>query len=60
MKNSLKKVEKKYNPEDTWEYNLIRNIRWNSEDKIDDMCFYIKKWLKQIAEEEGYIIKKEN
>lgn len=49
-------VMHRFNPEYTWEYNLLQQVRWKTEDAKDDVCFYIKNWLQKIAEEEGYTL----
>ena len=48
----------RFNPEYTWEYNLLQQVRQETEDTKDDVCFYVKNWLKEIAEEEGYTLTK--
>lgn len=47
-----------FNPKYTWKYNLLQQVRWDTEDAKDDVCFYVKNWLKKIAEEEGYTLTK--
>lgn len=51
-------VMHRFNPEYTWEYNLLQKVRWETEDVKDDVCFYVKNWLQKIAEEEGYTLTK--
>jgi len=48
----------RFNPEYTWEYNLLQQVRWETENTKDDVYFYVKNWLKEIAEEEGYTLTK--
>ena len=48
-----------FNPNYSWEYNLIRLVRWNSPEVKDDVCFYINAWLEDIAKQEGYKLVKE-
>lgn len=48
----------RFNPEYTWEYNLLQQVRWGEEDAKDDVCFYVKNWLEVIAKEEGYTLTK--
>jgi len=45
-----------FNQEQTWEYNLLKKVRWGTDDEQDDVCFYVKKWLSKIAEQEGYTL----
>lgn len=42
----------KYNIDHTWEYNLQTNVRWDSEDAIDDVIYFIKNNIDKIIEEE--------
>lgn len=49
-------VTHRFNPKHTWEYNLLQQVRWNTEDAKEDVCFYIKNWLHKIVEEEGYTV----
>jgi hypothetical protein len=51
-------VMHRFNPEYTWEYNLLQQVRWGEEDAKDDVCFYVKNWLEVIAKEEGYTLTK--
>ena len=51
-------VMHRFNPKYTWEYNLLQQVRWETEDAKDDVCFYVKNWLQRIAEEEGYTLTK--
>lgn len=46
----------------SWEYNLLRKVRWGSPDAAkNDVCFYVKAWLDEIAKQEGYkLVKDEN
>ncbi len=46
----------------SWEYNLLRKVRWDSTDKAkNDVLFYVKAWLDEIAKQEGYkLVKDEN
>lgn len=53
-------AQSEYNEDWTWEYNLENQVRWDSEDAPDDMCFYVKAWLEKIADGEGYkLVKKD-
>jgi len=54
----ISNVMHRFNPKHTWEYNLLQQVRWDREDAKDDVCFYVKNWLKEIAEEEGYTLTK--
>lgn len=58
--HSYKLAQSEYNEDWTWEYNLQNQVRWDSDDAPDDMCFYVKAWLEKIADEEGYkLVKKD-
>jgi hypothetical protein len=58
--HSYKLAQSEYNDEYTWEYNLQQQVRWESDDAPDDMCFYVKAWLEKIADSEGYkLVKKD-
>lgn len=49
----------KYDVTATWEHNVLHAVRWDAdpEDIKSDVFFYIKEWLPEIAEDEGYKIK---
>ena len=49
----------RFDPKHSWEYNLMHQVRWGSEDAKDDVCFYVQKWLRIIASQEGYMLKKQ-
>lgn len=50
----------KNNPEYTWEFNLKEKVRWGTDDTHNDVCFYVKEWLEEIADEEGFILIKKD
>lgn len=38
--------------DETWEYRLQQSVRWNTEDAIDDVVFFIKENLESINEDQ--------
>lgn len=50
-----------FNPNYSWEYNLDQIVRWNNSDDVkDDVTFFVKVWLGEIAKQEGYELTKIN
>jgi hypothetical protein len=50
---------KKFKNKNTWEWNLMQVVRYDSEDNHSDVCFYVREWLEIIAKQEGYKLVKE-
>ena len=55
---TIPSVMHRFNTKYTWEYNLLKQVRWGTDDTKDDVCFYVKNWLDKIAKEEGYTLTK--
>lgn len=47
-----------FNDENSWEYNLETNVRWDTDDAASDVNFYVRHWLEKIANQEGFILTK--
>jgi hypothetical protein len=44
--------KKGYNVENTWEFNLEKQIRWKSDDAKDDLAYYVREFLPHIIQQE--------
>lgn len=45
-----------YNPEATWEYNMMQFVRWDSEDAKDDVVYFIRTYAKYIIREDPELL----
>lgn len=53
-RQEVKKMEQAkliYNPEYTWEFNLSQYVRWETEDALDDVVFFIRTFFRKIEED---------